>query len=193
MNNKVEKKAAKKPRCITDLMDQVIREQGYSVRKAKQIRKAIFDRWARALYRGEIVETPLGEMQAVKAPKRRARINRVNKPFEIVIVNTRERRIVFRPWPWLIEILPTTFYQEADAALLEKLGRKPWATSPEQHEENVAAIKAALAAAAAIRITTAKQNDDDERKRMNPYQIAARAQRPLSELLSPAPPRGWRW
>lgn len=29
--------------------------------------RAIFDRWARALYRGEIVETPLGEMQAVKA------------------------------------------------------------------------------------------------------------------------------
>lgn len=42
MNNKVEKKAGEKPRCITDLMDQVIREQGYSVRKAKQIREGHF-------------------------------------------------------------------------------------------------------------------------------------------------------
>jgi hypothetical protein len=72
------KRPRKQPRCFTDMIDQIIIDKGLSVRKAKKIRKAIFSLWTLALRRGEIVETPLGEMQAVRAPKRRARINRVN-------------------------------------------------------------------------------------------------------------------
>jgi hypothetical protein len=159
------------------------------VREAKKIRNAIFQSWARALRRGEIVETPLGEMQVVRAPKRYLRINRVNPKPQIVAVNSRARHIVFRPWPGLVETLPTTFYQEADAALLEKLGRTPWATSDEQHQENIQAIKAAIAA----RPVPAPPPAEDFRKAMSPAQIAARAQRPLSDFFPPPPPPGRRW
>lgn len=173
----------KEPRGFADRIDQIIRDHGFSVREAKTIRKVIFDRWARALRRGEIVETPLGEMQAVRAAKPRARITRLNnKPQIVGGMKTRGRRIKFRPSPELVEKVPTKFYAEEEAALLEKLGRKPWATTEQEDEENVNAIKAAR---------TPAPPPVDDRLRMSPYAIAARAQRSLKDLLPP-PPRGGR-
>ncbi len=86
------------PRCFTDLLDQIIRKQGFSVREAKKIRQAIFHFWARAICRGAVVDTPLGQIKAVRSPKKRARINRMYKAIEYVY--TYERRISFKPWPW---------------------------------------------------------------------------------------------
>lgn len=173
----------KQPRCFVEMIDQVIRAQGISVRDAKKIRKAIFACWGRALRRGEIVETPLGELQAKRAPKRRARISRLNKKPQLFVFR-RERRIVFRPWPWM-EIIPTIFYPEADVELLEKLGRKPWAMTEEEHQAHVQAVKAHVQAIEAARTAEA----DQARTKMSPYQIAAQAQRPLSDILPPpAPP-----
>jgi hypothetical protein len=171
------------PRCLTDLLDRVIIDQGFSVRKAKKIRKAIFDLWGRALRRGEVVETPLGEMKAVRAPKRRRRINRVNAKPKLVVVNQRERRIKFTPRPELIEVLPTTFYTDRDTALLKELGRKPWATTEDEHQANLEAIAAVIAEYEAEQ--RAAREQELSRERMSPYEILRRAQRPITDFLTP--------
>ena len=169
------------PRCFTDLLDRIIIDHGFSVRKAKKIRKAIFDAWARALRRGAVVETPLGEIKAVLAPKRRARFNRVNRKLELVTINQRERRIVFTPWPWLIEEVPTLWYQEHDARTLEELGRKPWAMNEAEHTANVDAIKAVVADRAAK--DEAERERAASRDRMSHFEILSRSQRHITDFL----------
>jgi hypothetical protein len=129
------------PRCFTDLIDQVIRAQGFSVRKAKKIRKEIFAIWARALQRGEDIETPVGWLRVIKGPRRRLRWNKMRRKWELV--NGRTQRIAFRPHPELVEVIPTSFYNEQDEALLKKLGRKPWATTVEEADANAAAMNEA--------------------------------------------------
>jgi hypothetical protein len=171
------------PRCFTDLLDRIIIDQGFSVRKAKKIRKAIFDSWARALYRGEVVETPVGEMKAVHSPEPRERVNRVNGKPEVVRVNQRPRRIKFTPWPELIKVVPTTFYSDRDTALLKELGRKPWATSEEEHQANLAAIAATIAEYEAEQ--QAAREQALSRDRMSSYDILRRAQRPITDILNP--------
>lgn len=170
------------PRGFADVLDQIIIGQGFSVRIAKKIRKGIFEAWARALYRGEVVETPLGEMKVIHAPERRGRINRVNGKPEFVHVNQRPRKIVFKPWPWLTDVLPTTFYADRDTALLKELGREPWATSESEHQANLAAIAAAVAQYEAEQ--RAAREQALSRDRMSPYEINSRAQRSIADILN---------
>jgi hypothetical protein len=94
---------------------------------------------------------------------------------------------VFRPWPWLIEKVPTLWYTEHDARTLEELGRKPWATNEAEHQANVDAIKAVLAARAAEE--QAAREEAASRDRMSHYEILSRAQRPITDFLVPGPRR----
>lgn len=83
------------PRCFTDVLDRAIQALGYSTRRSKQARRAVFQVIAATLARGEAVETPVGTFRTVEAAAERERVNPMRGTTERVY--RRRRRIVFQP------------------------------------------------------------------------------------------------
>jgi nucleoid DNA-binding protein len=107
------------PRCFTEVLDRAIRDSGYSTRFSKKARRALFHVIARALSRGEAVETPIGTFRTKAAPAERGRLNPMRQTVERVY--QRRRRIAFKPAPSLVREVPTWFYTDEEYALIRRV------------------------------------------------------------------------
>lgn len=86
----------------TAAIDAAIRAKGFTRSDARKIRQAVIDSWTAALQRGETVETPVGQISVVPAPRQRQRFDQLKYKrtgeWDIQrVFEKRRKRIRFKP------------------------------------------------------------------------------------------------
>lgn len=145
MNTKPNNKARSKSRGFAHILDCAIQQLGYSLRKSRQIRKAVLAIIASALAAGKSVETPIGTFAVVHTQGQRQRWNAMRATTEQAYC--RNYRIVFTPIPELDQILPTMFFTEKEFRLLRRTGYPllhPWTTNKQEGEGFQALLLSAI-------------------------------------------------